>query len=148
MLPNHSPLVIAEQFGTLEALHPGRIDLGLGRAPGTDQLTVRALRRDLTSAESFPRDVLELQHFLRDPVPGQAVVATPGAGTRVPLWILGSSLYGAESMRAPLDTSTIMATSISASRSARCSTRTAAPTGARAPASSPTRCRSGSGRRP
>jgi luciferase family oxidoreductase group 1 len=96
MLPNHSPLVIAEQFGTLEALHPGRIDLGLGRAPGTDQLTVRALRRDLTSAESFPRDVLELQHFLREPVPGQAVVATPGAGTRVPLWILGSSLYGAE----------------------------------------------------
>src|SRR3954451_18768861 len=67
MLPNHAPLVIAEQFGTLEALYPGRIDLGLGRAPGTDQLTIRALRRDLTSAESFPRDVLELQHFLRDP---------------------------------------------------------------------------------
>jgi luciferase family oxidoreductase group 1 len=96
MLPNHSPLVIAEQFGTLEELHPGRIDLGLGRAPGTDQLTVRALRRDLTSAETFPRDILELQHFLREPEPRQAVVATPGAGTRVPLWILGSSLYGAE----------------------------------------------------
>jgi luciferase family oxidoreductase group 1 len=96
MLPNHSPLVIAEQFGTLAELHPGRIDLGLGRAPGTDQLTVRALRRDLTSAESFPRDVLELQHFLGEPDPRQAVVATPGAGTRVPLWILGSSLYGAE----------------------------------------------------
>ena len=88
--------MIAEQFGTLEALHPGRIDLGLGRAPGTDQLTVRALRRDLSSAETFPQDVLELQHFLREPVPRQAVVATPGAGTRVPLWILGSSLYGAE----------------------------------------------------
>jgi luciferase family oxidoreductase group 1 len=96
MLPNHAPLVIAEQFGTLAELHPGRIDLGLGRAPGTDQLTVRALRRDLTSAETFPQDVLELQHFLGEPVPRQAVVATPGAGTRVPLWILGSSLYGAE----------------------------------------------------
>jgi luciferase family oxidoreductase group 1 len=96
MLPNHSPLVIAEQFGTLEALHPGRIDLGLGRAPGTDQLTVRALRRDLSSAETFPQDVLELQHFLQEPEPRQAVVATPGAGTRVPLWILGSSMYGAE----------------------------------------------------
>ena len=97
MLPNHSPLVIAEQFGTLAELHPGRIDLGLGRAPGTDQLTVRALRRDpIAGAESFPRDVLELQHYLREPAPAQAVVATPGAGTRVPLWILGSSLYGAE----------------------------------------------------
>jgi luciferase family oxidoreductase group 1 len=96
MLPNHSPLVIAEQFGTLEALHPGRIDLGLGRAPGTDQLTVRALRRDLQAFESFPRDVLELQRFLADPLPDQPVVATPGAGTRVPLWILGSSLFGAE----------------------------------------------------
>src|SRR5471032_507580 len=96
MLPNHAPLVIAEQFGTLEALHPGRIDLGLGRAPGNDQLTIRALRRDLTSSDTFPQDVLELQHFLADPQPGQAVQATPGAGSRVPLWILGSSLFGAQ----------------------------------------------------
>ena len=96
MLPNHAPLVIAEQFGTLEALHPGRIDLGLGRAPGTDQLTIRALRRDLTSADTFPQDVLELQHYLADAIPGQAVRAVPGAGTRIPLWILGSSLYGAQ----------------------------------------------------
>jgi luciferase family oxidoreductase group 1 len=96
MLPNHPPLVIAEQFGTLEALHPGRIDLGLGRAPGTDQLTIRALRRDPTSADTFPQDVVELQHFLADPRPGQAVRATPGAGSRVPLWILGSSLFGAQ----------------------------------------------------
>jgi luciferase family oxidoreductase group 1 len=96
MLPNHSPLVIAEQFGTLAELHPGRIDLGLGRAPGTDGLTVRALRRDVQAFESFPEDVLELQRFLFDPQPGQRVVATPGAGTRVPLWILGSSLFGAQ----------------------------------------------------
>ena len=96
MLPNHAPLVIAEQFGTLAALHPGRIDLGLGRAPGTDRLTITALRRDVTSADTFPQDVLELQQFLADPVPGQAVRATPGAGTKVPLWILGSSLYGAQ----------------------------------------------------
>jgi len=96
MLPNHPPLVIAEQFGTLAALHPGRIDLGLGRAPGTDQLTIRALRRDATSADTFPQDVLELQHFLADPQPGQAVQATPGAGSQVPLWILGSSLFGAQ----------------------------------------------------
>jgi luciferase family oxidoreductase group 1 len=96
MLPNHSPLVIAEQFGTLEALHPGRIDLGLGRAPGTDQLTVLALRRDPTSADTFPRDVVELRHYLADAQPGQAVRATPGAGSHVPLWILGSSLFGAQ----------------------------------------------------
>jgi luciferase family oxidoreductase group 1 len=96
MLPNHPPLLIAEQFGTLEALHPGRIDLGLGRAPGTDQLTIRALRRDPASADTFPQDVLELQHFLAEPQPGQAVRATPGAGSRVPLWILGSSLFGAQ----------------------------------------------------
>jgi luciferase family oxidoreductase group 1 len=96
MLPNHAPLVIAEQFGTLAELHPGRIDLGLGRAPGTDQLTVRALRRDAMSADTFPQDVLELQHFLADPQPGQAVRATPGAGSHVPLWILGSSLFGAQ----------------------------------------------------
>jgi luciferase family oxidoreductase group 1 len=96
MLPNHSPLVIAEQFGTLEALHPGRIDLGLGRAPGTDRLTLLALRRTPSSAETFPQDVLELQALLRDPDPGQMVHAIPGEGSRVPLWILGSSLYGAQ----------------------------------------------------
>jgi luciferase family oxidoreductase group 1 len=96
MLPNHSPLVIAEQFGTLEALHPGRIDLGLGRAPGTDQLTTLALRRDPTSADTFPRDVLELQALLGDERPGQRVHAIPGVGSHVPLWILGSSLYGAQ----------------------------------------------------
>ncbi|HUE59281.1 MAG TPA: LLM class flavin-dependent oxidoreductase [Acidimicrobiales bacterium] len=94
MLPNHSPLVIAEQFGTLAELHPGRIDLGLGRAPGSDQLTQRALRRDPTAAEYFPQDVVELQGYLNGPslVPG--VEATPGKGTRVPLYILGSSLFG------------------------------------------------------
>jgi len=96
MLPNHAPLVIAEQFGTLEALHPGRIDLGLGRAPGTDQLTVLALRRDPAAADTFPQDVVELQHYLAEPQPGQAVRATPGAGARVPIWILGSSLFGAQ----------------------------------------------------
>jgi luciferase family oxidoreductase group 1 len=96
MLPNHSPLVIAEQFGTLETLHPGRIDLGLGRAPGSDQNTMRALRRDPMSAESFPRDVQELQGYLtgRSIIPG--VDAVPGKGTRVPLYILGSSLFGAK----------------------------------------------------
>ena len=96
MLPNHSPLVIAEQFGTLESLYPGRIDLGLGRAPGTDQRTLRALRRDPMSAESFPQDVLELQALLAPRKPGQVVEAVPGAGLEVPLWILGSSLYGAQ----------------------------------------------------
>jgi luciferase family oxidoreductase group 1 len=96
MLPNHAPLVIAEQFGTLAELHPGRIDLGLGRAPGTDQLTVLALRRDGSAADTFPQDVLELQRYLADPQPGRQVRATPGAGTKVPLWILGSSLYGAQ----------------------------------------------------
>jgi luciferase family oxidoreductase group 1 len=96
MLPNHAPLVIAEQFGTLAELHPGRIDLGLGRAPGTDRLTILALRRDVSSADTFPQDVVELQRYLADAVPGQAVQATPGAGTKVPLWILGSSLYGAQ----------------------------------------------------
>lgn len=96
MLPNHAPLIIAEQFGTLATLFPGRIDLGLGRAPGTDQVTARALRRNLSgSVDDFPNDVLELQHYLKPAQPGQAVVATPGAGTEVPLWILGSSLYGA-----------------------------------------------------
>jgi luciferase family oxidoreductase group 1 len=96
MLPNHSPLVIAEQFGTLESLYPGRIDLGLGRAPGTDQRTVRALRRDPQRADDFPEDVLELQSLLAPVKPGQAVRAVPGYGTEVPIWILGSSLFGAE----------------------------------------------------
>jgi luciferase family oxidoreductase group 1 len=96
MLPNHSPLVIAEHFGTLATLYPGRIDLGLGRAPGTDQQTVRALRRNPASADSFPQDVLELQALLGPVQPGQTVQAVPGAGTNVPLWILGSSLFGAQ----------------------------------------------------
>lgn len=96
MLPNHSPLVIAEQFGTLESLYPGRIDLGLGRAPGTDQRTLLALRRDPNRADDFPRDVLELQALLAPVVLGQAVRAVPGYGTEVPIWILGSSLFGAE----------------------------------------------------
>jgi len=96
MLPNHSPLVIAEQFGTLESLYPGRIDLGLGRAPGTDHRTLRALRRDHSRENSFPEDVLELQHFLAPAEPGQPVRAVPGAGTEVPIWILGSSTYGAQ----------------------------------------------------
>jgi luciferase family oxidoreductase group 1 len=97
MLPNHAPLVVAEQFGTLATLYPDRIDLGLGRAPGTDMLTARALRRDLaTSAEQFPQDVMELQTYFEPTVPGQSVRAIPGEGTRVPLWILGSSLFGAQ----------------------------------------------------
>jgi luciferase family oxidoreductase group 1 len=96
MLPNHSPLVIAEQFGTLETLFPGRIDLGLGRAPGTDQRTLYALRRDATSAETFPQDVLELRALLGPKQPGQLVQAIPGTNTNVPLWILGSSLFGAQ----------------------------------------------------
>ncbi len=96
MLPNHAPLVIAEQFGTLEALYPGRIDLGLGRAPGTDGETARALRRYFEGADRFPQDVMELQAFLGDPVAGQRVTAWPGAGSKVPLWLLGSSLFSAE----------------------------------------------------
>jgi luciferase family oxidoreductase group 1 len=96
MLPNHAPLTIAEQFGTLATLHPGRIDLGLGRAPGTDQETFRALRRDLAAAEHFPQDVLELRAFLSDDSAVRGVRATPGAGTSVPLYILGSSLFGAQ----------------------------------------------------
>ena len=96
MLPNHSPLVIAEQFGTLEALYPGRIDLGLGRAPGTDQRTAMALRRDLNAnAERFPQDVLELMDFMSRE-PQQKVRAIPGHGAEVPVWILGSSTYGAQ----------------------------------------------------
>jgi luciferase family oxidoreductase group 1 len=96
MLPNHSPMLIAEQFGTLETLYPGRIDLGLGRAPGSDQLTARALRRDPASAERFPQDVLELQAFLSDESPIEGVRAIPGQGTHVPLYILGSSTFGAQ----------------------------------------------------
>jgi luciferase family oxidoreductase group 1 len=95
MLPNHAPYIIAEQFGTLERLFPGRIDLGLGRAPGTDQLTVRALRRSPESAEHFPQDVLELQAYLAPAGPEQRIQAVPAAGTNVPLWILGSSNFGA-----------------------------------------------------
>ena len=95
MLPNHSPLVIAEQFGTLASLFPGRIDLGLGRAPGTDPVTARALRRG-TDADTFPQDVLELMAYFRSPQPGQMVQAVPGAGLDVPIWILGSSLFGAQ----------------------------------------------------
>ncbi len=96
MLPNHSPLVIAEQFGTLATLHPGRIDLGLGRAPGTDQVTVRALRRGPDAAERFPNDVLELQAYLSGDSRVPGVQAVPGAGTDVPIYILGSSLFGAQ----------------------------------------------------
>jgi luciferase family oxidoreductase group 1 len=97
MLPNHAPLVIAEQFGTLASLYPDRIDLGLGRAPGTDQLTARALRRTLTSdSNDFPRDVVELLGYFREATPNQAVRAIPGQGLKVPVWILGSSLFGAQ----------------------------------------------------
>ncbi len=96
MLPNHSPLVIAEQFGTLAELYPGRIDLGLGRAPGSDQRTWRALRREASASDRFPQDVMELQALLGDIRPEQAIRAIPGAGTKVPLWILGSSTFGAQ----------------------------------------------------
>jgi luciferase family oxidoreductase group 1 len=96
MLPNHAPYVIAEQFGTLATLFPGRIDLGLGRAPGTDQMTLRALRRDPSNSDRFPQDVLELQAFLGPVQPGQRIEAVPGSDTNVPLWILGSSLFGAQ----------------------------------------------------
>ncbi len=96
MLPNHAPLLIAEQFGTLAALHPGRIDLGLGRAPGSDPATSRALRRDASAADSFPQDVIELMHWFEPAAPGQLVQAVPGAGLEVPIWILGSSLFGAQ----------------------------------------------------
>jgi luciferase family oxidoreductase group 1 len=96
MLPNHAPLVVAEQFGTLEALYPGRVDLGLGRAPGTDGATARALRRYFEAADQFPRDVLELQAFLAPAVEDQRVAAYPGQGSAVPIWLLGSSLFSAE----------------------------------------------------
>src|SRR6476661_1939298 len=96
MLPNHAPLMVAEAFGTLATLFPDRIDLGLGRAPGTDMATARALRRYLDGADTFPRDVVELIGYLGDPDPSRAVNAVPGVGTRVPVWILGSSLFGAQ----------------------------------------------------
>ena len=97
MLPNHAPLVVAEAFGTLAELYPGRIDLGLGRAPGTDPMTMRALRRDrMESVDDFPRDVAELQRLLDMPQPGQKLIANPGAGTQVPIWLLGSSLFSAQ----------------------------------------------------
>ena len=97
MLPNHAPLVIAEQFGTLATLYPGRIDLGLGRAPGADQFTAHALRRERSgSADDFPRDVEELQSYLGPRTPGQRVIAMPGSGTEVPIWLLGSSLFSAQ----------------------------------------------------
>ncbi len=97
MLPNHAPLMVAEAFGTLAALHPGRIDLGLGRAPGTDMATARALRRNMNSdVDSFPQDVVELMSYFREPQEGQRVRAVPGAGLDVPVWMLGSSLFGAQ----------------------------------------------------
>src|SRR5690606_4622689 len=97
MLPNHAPMVIAEQFGTLASLFPGRIDLGLGRAPGTDQITAHALRRNLDSdANAFPQDVVELLNYFKPTEPGQRVRAVPGEGLNVPVWILGSSLFGAQ----------------------------------------------------
>ena len=96
MLPNHSPLVIAEQFGTLESLYPGRIDLGLGRAPGTDRVTSQAMRRDMMASDHFSDDVLELQSYFGPLQPDQTIQAVPGAGLNVPLWILGSRLYGAQ----------------------------------------------------
>jgi luciferase family oxidoreductase group 1 len=96
MLPNHAPLVIAEQFGTLESLYPGRIDLGLGRAPGTDQNTMRALRRGALDADTFPDDVMELLAYFREVQPGQMIRAVPGAGLNVPVWLLGSSLFSAQ----------------------------------------------------
>jgi luciferase family oxidoreductase group 1 len=96
MLPNHAPLVVAEAFGTLAELYPGRIDLGLGRAPGTDRVTMRALRRERIESEAdFPRDVADLQQLLAAPQSGQLVIAIPGAGTEVPIWLLGSSLFSA-----------------------------------------------------
>ena len=97
MLPNHSPLIIAEHFGTLETLYPNRIDLGLGRAPGTDGATARALRRSLSHSDQFPEDIIELQQYLQDSTSStEPIRAVPGEGTKVPLWILGSSLYGAQ----------------------------------------------------
>ena len=97
MLPNHAPLVIAEQFGTLAALHPGRVELGLGRAPGSDQITAQAMRRNLQGeVDEFPQDVVELMSYFQPVQPGQHVQAVPGAGAKIPIWILGSSTYGAQ----------------------------------------------------
>ena len=96
MLPNHAPLIIAEQYGTLAALHPGRVELAVGRAPGSDQNTARAMRRNLTGGDEFPQDVVELMHYFQPAEPNQAIVAVPGAGLNVPIWILGSSTYGAQ----------------------------------------------------
>ena len=97
MLPNHAPYIVAEQFGTLAALHPGRVDLGLGRAPGTDQITAQAIRRTLAGdVDDFPRDVMEVMAWFAEPQPGQRVQAVPAAGQEVPVWILGSSTYGAQ----------------------------------------------------
>ena len=96
MLPNHAPLVIAEQFGTLASIYPGRIDLGLGRAPGTDMRTAQALRRNMSGGDTFPQDVLELQSYFQTPEPNQMVRAVPGAGLNVPIWLLGSSLFSAQ----------------------------------------------------
>ena len=97
MLPNHAPLIVAEQFGTLATLYPNRVELGLGRAPGTDQVTMRALRRGRQETEDqFPQDVLEILHYFRDAEPNQRIIATPGQGTHVPVWLLGSSLFSAQ----------------------------------------------------
>src|SRR5579863_3667235 len=97
MLPNHAPLMVAEQFGTLAALHPGRVELGLGRARGSDQLTMRAMRRNqMAGLEQFPKDAAELMNYFRPAEPGQRLQAVPGAGLEVPIWILGSSLFGAQ----------------------------------------------------
>ena len=97
MLPNHAPLVVAEQFGTLATLYPDRVELGLGRAPGTDQVTMRALRRGRQETEDqFPQDVQEILHYFKEPQPGQRIMATPGQGTHVPVWLLGSSLFSAQ----------------------------------------------------
>src|SRR5437016_13770087 len=97
MLPNHAPLMIAEQFGTLAALHPGRVELGLGRAPGSDQLTLRAMRRNLMAdVDQFPQDVVELMAYFQPAERGQRLQAVPGAGLDVPIWILGSSTFGAQ----------------------------------------------------
>ncbi|HEY1794991.1 MAG TPA: LLM class flavin-dependent oxidoreductase [Stellaceae bacterium] len=97
MLPNHAPIMVAEQFGTLAALHPGRVELGLGRAPGSDQMTMRAMRRNLLAGDDqFPRDVVELMNYFEPAQPGQRLLAVPGAGLHVPIWILGSSLFGAQ----------------------------------------------------
>ena len=97
MLPNHAPLIVAEQFGTLATLYPNRIELGLGRAPGTDQVTMRALRRGRQETEDqFPQDVLEILHYFKDAEPNQRIIATPGQGTHVPVWLLGSSLFSAQ----------------------------------------------------